>query len=292
MGIMNKTYLNYLLLFLLALIWGSSFILMKKALIIYSDTQVAALRLLIAFIALSPFIIRAFSKVQKKHFFPIILTAFFGNGIPAFLFTKAQTVLDSSLVGILNSLTPLFTLLLAVLFFKNKIKPINIAGILLGLIGAVYLNIVLSNFEFQLNFYALLIVLATLFYAISVNIIKNYLYDLDSVSIASLAFLVLGPFSAIYLFFTDFTQIYNSEKGIEALFYVIILSVIGTALALIIFNKLIKRTSVVFASSVTYLIPIVAILWGVFDGEEISMQFYAGTLIILLAIFMVNKKVK
>ena len=230
--------------------------------------------------------------MQKKHFFPIILTAFFGNGIPAFLFTKAQTVLDSSLVGILNSLTPLFTLLLAVLFFKNKIKAINIAGILLGLVGAVYLNIVLSNFEFQLNFYALLIVLATLFYAISVNIIKNYLYDLDSVSIASLAFLFLGPFSAIYLFFTDFTQIYNSEKGIEALFYVIILSVIGTALALIIFNKLIKRTSAVFASSVTYLIPIVAILWGVFDGEEISMQFYAGTLIILLAIFMVNKKVK
>ena len=287
---MKQKYFDYFLLFILALIWGSSFILMKKGLIVYSYTQVAALRLFIAFIFLSPFLIKAFAKVKKKHIVPLLLTAILGNGIPAFLFTKAQTVLDSSFVGVLNSLTPLFTLFLGWLFFSNKIRKTNLLGILIGLIGAIYLSTSVSDVKIDLNVYVFFIVLATVFYAASVNIIKNYLYDLDSVSISSLAFLLLGPFCGLYIFSTDFTDIYSSSEGLIALLYIAVLSIIGTALALIIFNKLVQRSSAIFASSVTYLIPIVAIFWGIFDGEEIYLQYYIGTIIIMLAIFLVNKK--
>lgn len=287
---MKKNYLDYFLLFVLALIWGSSFILMKKGLIVYSYTQVAALRLFIAFISLSPFLIKAFTKIKKKHIFPLVLTALLGNGIPAFLFTKAQTVLDSSFVGVLNSLTPLFTLFLGWLFFSNQIRKTNLLGILIGLIGAIYLSSSVTDLQIDLNIYVFFIILATVFYAASVNIIKNYLYDLDSVSISSLAFLLLGPFCGYYIFSTDFINIYSSPEGLLALMYICVLSVIGTALALVIFNKLVQSSSAIFASSVTYLIPIVAIFWGIVDGEKIHMQYYFGTLIILLAIFLVNRK--
>jgi len=286
---MRKSIQNYLILILLAIIWGSSFILMKKGLEVYTYSQVAALRLFIAFISLTPFIIRGLQKVKKKHWLAIVITAFFGNGIPAFLFTKAQIHLTSSFVGMLNSLTPLFTLLLGIYFFKSRASKINIFGVLIGLGGAFLLSITDSEGAFSINIFSILVILATIFYAISVNVIRKYLSDLDPLSISALAFLFIGPASGIFVFNTDFAIRLSSELGITGLLYIAVLAIIGTSMAVVIFNKLIKDTSAIFASSVTYLIPLVAIFWGVVDGEKILASQLVGAAIILCGVYLVNK---
>jgi drug/metabolite transporter (DMT)-like permease len=287
---MEKSIKNYLTLLFLASVWGSSFILMKKGLLVFSDVQVAALRLFIAFLSLVPFLFQALKKVSKKHIFPIVVMAFFGNGIPAFLFTKAQTQLDSSLVGILNSLVPLFTLLLGIYFFKSRPSKTNIAGVVLGLCGAVFLTLFTMGKGVEINNYVLLVVLATVMYAISINVIKKYLQGIDALSVTALAFSIIGPLSAFYIFNTDFLVLAKTDQGIEALLYIALLAVVGTSSAVVIFNKLISRSSAIFASSVTYLIPIIAILWGAFDGEIISMHHILAVAIILSGVYLVNKK--
>ena len=228
--------------------------------------------------------------MSKKHIFPIVVMAFFGNGIPAFLFTKAQTQLDSSLVGILNSLVPLFTLLLGIYFFKSRPSKTNIAGVVLGLCGAVFLTLFTMGKGVEINNYVLLVVLATVMYAISINVIKKYLQGIDALSVTALAFSILGPLSAFYIFNTDFLVLAKTDQGIEALLYIALLAVVGTSSAVVIFNKLISRSSAIFASSVTYLIPIIAILWGVFDGENITMHHIVAVAIILSGVYLVNKK--
>lgn len=287
---MDKSISNYLTLLFLAVIWGSSFILMKRGLEVFTYKQVSALRLFIAFLSLVPFVVRAFKRIEKNHWGAIIITAFLGNGIPAFLFTKAQTHLESSFVGILNSLTPLFTLLLGIYFFKSKPSKINIIGIIIGLSGALILSFSDIGASISINYYALFVILATIFYAISVNVIRKYLSDLDAISISALAFLFLGPASGIYVFSTDFVSLLFTDSGKETFIYIVILAVIGTSLAVVIFNKLVKDSSAIFASSVTYLIPIVALLWGVFDGENITMYHLAGVTVILSGVYLVNKK--
>ncbi len=288
---MEKLVRNYILLICLALIWGSSFILIKRGLLIYTDTQVAALRLFIAFLSLSPFLLKAFRVIKKKHIFPILIMAFFGNGIPAFLFAKAQNQLDSSIVGILNSLVPLFTLLLGVYFFKSRPSTINIIGVIIGFLGATILALFTINEGVSLNSYVLLVVIATVMYAISINVIKKYLYDLDAVSITSIAFLLIGPLSALYIFNTDFLMLASTNEGSVALVYIFILAVIGTSLAVVIFNKLVSDSSAIFASSVTYLIPIVAIFWGIVDGEDVTLAHFFSVVIILIGVYLVNRKI-
>lgn len=275
---------------LLAFIWGSSFILMKKGLHIFSYTQVADLRMSLAWLSLLPLVWSQLKKTPAHFWIPLAVVGLFGNGIPAFLFTKAQTQLDSSLTGILNALVPLFTLLIAVFVFKTKVKWYNILGILIGLTGAIWLvagdGVVMENAH-----YAWFVVVATICYAISLNTIKNYLGELNPIHITGLAFFFVGPPTLIHLFSTDFLEIMNTqEKAWSALGYIFILAVIGTSMAVAIFNKLVARTTAIFASSVTYLIPIFAIMWGVIDGEQIALQHILGTAIIFAGIYLVNKQ--
>ena len=275
---------------LLAFIWGSSFILMKKGLHIFSYTQVADLRMSLAWLSLLPLVWSQLKKTPAHFWIPLAVVGLFGNGIPAFLFTKAQTQLDSSLTGILNALVPLFTLLIAVFVFKTKVKWYNILGILIGLTGAIWLvagdGVVMENAH-----YAWFVVVATICYAISLNTIKNYLGGLNPIHITGLAFFFVGPPTLIHLFSTDFLEIMNTqEKAWSALGYIFILAVIGTSMAVAIFNKLVARTTAIFASSVTYLIPIFAIMWGVIDGEQIALQHILGTAIIFAGIYLVNKQ--
>ncbi|MAW21241.1 MAG: hypothetical protein CMD16_02455 [Flavobacteriales bacterium] len=286
---MDKLIRNYVIIFFLAVIWGSSFILMKRGLDAFTYTQVSTLRLFIAFLALLPFVFSACKKAAKKHWKSIIIVAFLGNGIPAFLFAKAQIYLESSLVGILNSLTPLFTLILGVYFFRAKPSRINVIGIIIGLSGALILFLSDITSGFSINYYVLFVILATAFYATSINVIRKYLSDLDAISISALAFLFLGPASAIYLFSTDFLSILFTDKGKSSFVYIVILGVFGTSFAVVIFNKLIQDSSAIFASSVTYLIPIVALLWGVFDEENITIYYLAGVVIILSGVYLVNR---
>lgn len=286
----NSNVANWNIMIFLAFIWGSSFILMKRGLEVFSYTQVADLRMGLAWLSLLPFVWKQVKVLPNHYWLPLAVVGLFGNGVPAFLFTKAQTQLDSSLTGILNALVPLFTLLIAVFVFKTKVKAHNILGILIGLIGAVWLiagdGVVMDNAH-----YAWFVVAATICYAISLNTIKNYLGDLNPIHITGLAFFFAGPPTLIHLFSTDFLDIMNNgEKAWNALGYIFILAVIGTSMAVAIFNKLVARTTAIFASSVTYLIPIFAIMWGVIDGEHIALQHILGTAIIFGGIYLVNKQ--
>ena len=294
---MKNQYKQYFILILLALIWGSSFILMEKGMCpfegedTYSDMQVAALRLFIAFLSLLPFVYKAFKQVKKKEIIPLLVTGLLGNGIPAFLFTIAITTpLKSSFVGILSSLTPIFTLILGIYFFRSRPTSANIFGIIIGFCGALLLYFSEIKDLTTLNIGVFLIVLATICYGTSVNVIRKYLRRLDSISISALSFLFIGPFAGYYIFTTDFLAIASTNNGMISLGYVSILAIIGTSFSVVIFNKLIKETSAIFAASVTYIIPIVAILWDAFDGKIIEAEHYLGLIIILFGVYLVNKK--
>lgn len=288
---LSKPLWQAIAILLLAFIWGSSFILMKRGLVAYSSGEVAALRMIIAFLSFLPFILYNIKKVDKKYWKHLIIVGLFGNGIPAFLFTKAETGISSSLAGMLNSLVPLFTITLGILFFKVPTNKLKFIGVFIGLIGAVMLitgnGFDIAESETSYSFY---VIAATLCYAISVNTIKKYLQEVNSIVVSSFAFLFIGPPLIVYLFTTDFvTTTFNNPAAPTALGYILILSVFGTALSLIIFNMLVKQTSALFASTVTYLIPVFAIMWGIFDGELINLIQVLGIVVVLVGIYFVNK---
>ena len=288
---MGRSVRNYLTLVFLALIWGSSFILMKRGLEVFNFMEVATLRIVIAFISLIPFLPKAFKVVERKHYFPIVISALLGNGIPAFLFAKAQTELDSALVGTLNALVPLFTLILGLYFFSSKPSLANILGVFIGLLAIIFLSFSTFSDGIVFNGYIFLVILATIFYATSINVIKKYLHDLNASSIAALAFLFIGPLAAIYLFNGRFLyHLQTYPDAYKALGYIALLAILGTSLAAIIFNRLLNRSSAIFVSSITYLIPIVAIFWGIYDGEIILLNHLLGFVVILSSVYLVNKK--
>jgi drug/metabolite transporter (DMT)-like permease len=291
----NKKVVNWCILIALALIWGSSFILMKRGMVVYASDEVAALRIFIAFLVLTPLIFKHVKKSQLKYWPAFLGMGMLGNFIPAFLFTKAETVISSSLAGMLNSLTPLFTLLFGVLLFKIKTKLWNALGILIGFIGAIGLLITGKSEDMGSNLtYGLFVVLATVCYALSVNIIKKFLNEVPSVTATVWALLFIGPMAGIYLFTgTHFVEHFQTHpKALSSLGYVSILAIFGTAVSVIIFNVLIRNTNALFASSVTYLIPIVAMCWGIFDGEAVLLEHFIWIVVILLGVYLVNKKPK
>lgn len=285
--------LKWFLLFLLGTIWGSSFWLMKHGLETYTYQQAGALRISFAFIVFLPFIFSRIKRVKRQNWIFLLLVGVIGNGTPAFLFTKAQTEIPSATAGILNALTPIFTLLIALAIYRTKIKFLSIIGIIMGLIGAL---IIISggNFFtalFSTNIFGVFIVIATLFYGISINITKNNLKQLDSLTIACIAFLFIGPIAITYLFTTDFTtRLTTMPHAYISLSYFAVLGIVGSATALVLFNYLIKITSSIFASSVTYIAPIIALTWGLSDGEKISWPEIIGVLIIFTGIYLVNNK--
>ncbi len=284
--------LDWIVLLALMLVWGSSFILIKRGLESFDNLQVGALRVSISFIALLPFTISRISKIKKNNFYLFVLAGLMGNAIPAFLFAKAQTGMDSLMAGILNSLTPLFTLLLGVWFFGRRTHWLNVAGVITGFLGAAGLLFVAGGMSFNFTIVpAVFVILATICYAIQMNFIKNYLTGYDPVTIASLAFLFIGIPSIIFLFFfTDFVSRLQYIPGAwNGLGYVVILSVLGTAIAIIANFWLIKRTSALFASGVTYLMPVVSIGWGIIDGEPFLLSFAFWIALILLGVYLANR---
>jgi len=290
----NKGW-QWLTLLFLSFIWGSSFILMKKGLRSYSHDQVAALRIFISFLAFLPFGIKNLKKVTKDNIYSLLIVGFIGSTIPAFLFTKAQTQVDSALAGILNSVTPLFTLIIGLLFYKSTAKLINAIGIFLGLTGALGLITYSSNggnILDNINYYGLFIVVATICYGINVNQVKYKIKGLNGLELTSMAFMFAGPFAGIYLLFTDFSFTFTTDDYVINIAYIAILAVIGTVLALVIFNTLIQHTSALFGASVTYIIPIFAIIWGLFDGEKLSLIQFLWIGLILTGVYLVNKRSK
>ncbi|AMC11071.1 permease [Lutibacter profundi] len=288
---MDDKKLRWIYLFSLSIIWGSSFILMKKALIGLTPIQVGVFRILFTAIFLLLIGFKSFSRIKKKHWYYLSLNALLGSFFPVFLFAYAIEKIDSSITAVLNSLTPLNTLILGVLFFGFNFGKNQVIGIFIGLVGTLML--ILKSAELHPNqdyFYAIFILIASIGYALNVNILKKYLYDLDAVSIAVGNFVLLIIPAIAVLLFTGFFETFEfTETSTTSLFYMLILAVFGTALAKIMFNKLVQISSPVFSSSVTYLIPIVAITWGVLDGEKILfLQFISG-FIILIGVYLVNK---
>lgn len=288
----NKAW-QWLTLIFLSFIWGSSFILMKKGLRSYSHDQVAAFRIFISFIAFLPFGIKYFKKVTKENILALIVVGFIGSTIPAFMFTLAQTHLESSLAGVLNSITPLFALIIGLVFYKSKARLINALGIFLGLLGALGLIIYSADGTLlfgNINYYGFFVVIATICYGINVNHVKYKIKDLNGIQLTSLAFMFVGPFAGIYLLFTDFSQAAASESTLLDLFFIATLAIVGTVMALVIFNTLIQYTSALFGASVTYLIPIFAIMWGLFDGEKLSLLQFLFMGLIFTGVYLVNKR--
>jgi len=258
----------------------------------FTSSQVASMRIFLAFLFLSPLIIKYVKKAQFKNSKAFLTVGIIGNLIPAFLFTRAETGLNSSLAGMLNSLTPPFTLLLGISIFKIKVKPLNIAGVFIGLGGAIGLLTVGNGSSFNSQFnYGILIIIATFFYGISVNVIKNFLGEVKPVAITVWAFMFIGPPAGMYLFSTDIMDRFQTNPAALSSFgYVCILAIMGTAISLILFNLLIKRTTALFASSITYLVPIIAIGWGFFDGEKVEWMHFMWIIFILLGVYLVNRK--
>ena len=289
---LDKPAIQWLLLLLLAFVWGSSFILMKRGLESFNNLQVASLRIVIAYLFLLPVAIKNIRKIKGKYWGYLIIAGLLGNGIPAFLFTTAQTEISSSLTGMLNSLVPLFTVLVGLIGFGLKLRIRRFAGVLLGLAGAIGL---LSVQGFDVGngnqAYVLLVVLATICYATNINFIKTYLGPINSMDITAFGFFFLGPPTLIYLFMSDFSTILKTDPAAyQNLFYIALLSIFGTALAVILFNILIKKVSAIYASSVTYIIPVFALMWGFIDGEVIKGMHILWITIILSGIYIVNRE--
>ncbi len=290
----NADALSWALLLLLSLIWGSSFILIKKSLVIFGPGEVGALRIASAAIALAPIAIRHLSRLSSRHKRLLLLIGFVGSFIPAFLFAKAQTRLDSSITGILNALTPSFVVVMGALFFSQKFTRQNATGLIISFAGSVLLILAGNSGKLgDINFYALFVIAATICYGINLNVIKVYLPDLKPVTITAVSLLFVFPLALVFLLgFTSFTEKISQPGGGEALFYVCLLGVVGTSFALILFNKLVQLTSPMFTSFVTYLIPIVAVIWGVIDGESLFPVHYLAMATIITGVFIANRRRK
>lgn len=286
---------SWSILIVLALVWGSSYILMKKALVVFEPMELAGLRILISSLFFLPFFIKNFKKIVWQNWKYYLIVGLLGSGFPALLFAFAQTKLNSSLTGILSSLTPLFTLITGILFFSKSINRNQVIGVIVGLSGALLL-MALGNeqaqFDLQTLGFTALVVLACLFYALSSNTVGSKLPNKSSFDISTSAFTFLLPLGIAILCNEQVWIPLKQSNGLEGLAYVGILSLGGTVAASVLFFHLVQIRDAVFASMVSYLIPIVALMWGFLDGEKISLIHAAGMTLILFGVFLTRKKTK
>lgn len=277
----------------LSIIWGSSFILMKRGLVGLSVFQLGALRIFFTCLFLFSYGIRSVLTIPRDKWKWIFITALLSTFFPVFLFAIAQTKIDSAVVSVLNSLVPLFALLIGGIFFQSSILKRQILGVFIGLVGTVILIMqgaqIGNNQDYQ---YGFLVILASIGYASNINILKHYLKDVSAIAISVGNFLILFLPSIVILYFTSFFTMKTLSDPLvqKSTGYIMLLALFGTAIAKVLFNKLIKISSPVFSASVTYMIPIVAVFWGVLDGERFVPLQVIGALAILAGVYLVNRK--
>ncbi|WP_114901478.1 DMT family transporter [Kordia sp. SMS9] len=291
---MDHAKLKWIYLSLLSIIWGSSFILIEQAIKGLDFVQVGALRICVTAVFLFPIGLKKVKAIQRSQWKWIFWTAMAGSLFPVFLFALAQEQLDSAVTSMLNSLTPLNTIVFGSLLFGVAVSKRQIYGVLIGLIGALVLIIAGANFNESQNYwYSAFVFLATIGYGLNVNIIKKYLNDVNAMAIVTGNFVIIIIPAFIILAFTGFfNDILKNEAMQVALGYVVVLSLFGTAIAKVIYSRLVQISSPVFASSVTYTMPIVAIFWGILAGEKLSFYQILGGFVILLGVYLVNKRKK
>jgi drug/metabolite transporter (DMT)-like permease len=288
---MNSKQTKWFFLVVLALIWGSSFILIKRGLVGLTPYQLGAFRIIFAGLFLLSIGFNSLKSIPKQKWKYIALTALFGTFISAFLFSIAETKLDSSISAILNSLTPLNTLILGVLSFGLSFKRTQIYGVIVGFLGSVLLVFNGAIHHPEQNYYfSIFVIIASICYAVNVNLIKKYLADLSPLAITTGNFAVMLLPAILIISFSGIDQTIDLEKTQHSIFYILLLGVLGTGIANIIFFKLIQISSPVFATSVTYLIPIVAFFWGLLDNEMLTPIQFLGAFIILVGVYLSSKK--
>lgn len=276
----------------LSFIWGSSFILMKEGLKYFTAYEVAAIRMLSAGVVLLPFARKAWQQITRKEFQIIFLTGMLGSFLPAILFCVAETKIDSALAGMLNALTPLFVLLIGALFFGAKTTKEKLLGVITGFAGMVLLFLSqqkeLPGGEFM---YVLLVLVATICYGLNVNLVNRHLQHLGSIQIAALAFGTLIPLSLVVLLMEGtFSKDLLNPPALKAAASAMVLGILGTAVATVLFYQLMKRAGALFSSMVTYGIPFVAVFWGVLAGELITLVQLVGLFIILTGVYLANRQ--
>ncbi len=290
----------WLALLVLGFIWGSSFILMKLALFdtqgqpLFPALEVAMGRIAIAGVAMLPFAWKHRAHLTGASIPWLLVVGGLGNMVPAYLFTTAQTLVPSSLAGMLNALTPLFTLLVGVAFFRSKVKGLQVLGLLVGMVGAFILAFQPgTQVAPDMLWGAARVVMATACYGVSVNVIRHQLGHIPPAGVASFA-LGLMALPALLLGWSPSAMdlAFSHPDGMRGLLSVVVLAVVGTGLALIAFNRIIQRTDALFASTVTYIIPLFATFWGWMDHEPLTFLHLVGGLVVLSGVWLVNREGK
>jgi drug/metabolite transporter (DMT)-like permease len=290
---MKSPNIKWIYLLILSVIWGSSFILIKKSLLGLTAYQVGALRTIITGTLLLAFGFNKLKDIPKDKWKWLFISGFLGSFIPAFFFAIAETEIDSSVASILNSLVPLNTILLGFAVFNIASTKRQVFGVIIGFIGTAILILKGSELNPNQNYlYAGFIIASTVMYAANVNIIKRYLQDVKPLAIAAGNYLFLVIPALIVLSFSDFftSETFSNPKLPKALLHVAILSIFGTAIAKVVFNKLVQISTPVFASSVTYVMPIIALVWGVIDGESFSFIQGLAALLILVGVYLSHRR--
>lgn len=289
----NNRFKAVILLITLSLIWGTSFILIKQALKVFSPDEVGALRVAGAFLFLVPIAVQHLKELKKTDYLKLFLSGMLAVFIPAFLFAIAQTHLNSSLAGILNTLSPVWTMIIGAMFFSQRFRGWAIFGSAISFGGCIVLAMARADGGLgAFNAYALLIVLACACYGLNLNFLKFKMPGFAPMTIISVSLLLIAPLAYVYLFgFTDFTyRLANIEGAWKALGFVMILALMSTAVANLLFYKLLRISSPLFASSVTYVMPLVSVMWGVLDGEILLAGHFIGMALILGGVYLANRK--
>ena len=283
---------QFVILGILSLVWGSSFFLIKKALVAFEPEQVASLRISLSALSFLPIVLYHFRKIDWQSWRWLLVVGLTGSAVPAFLFSTAQTELSSTIAGILNSLAPFFTLVFGLLIFKVAAKRSQIGGVLLGLFGAILMTMAgEQGSAFGNLLYGLLIVGAAACYGFSANVVASRLQHMKSIHLSSASFVLVGPLGLIYLFSTDFLEVLQTHPHGKASFAaVIFLALVGTVAASVLFYWLIQKTSALFGSTVAYLMPVVSLGWGLWDGEAINHWHFIGMGLILLGVWLSKGK--
>ena len=292
---MQNNTLKWVYLVVLSIIWGSSFILIKKGLVGLSPIQLGSVRILFTAFFLLIIGWKSLKTIAKPSWKWVIISGVLGTGIPVYLFAYAETEIDSAVAAILNSGVPLLTLILGLVIFGAKFIKRQLLGILLGLGGAIALILIGAQVNPDQNYwYALLVILATMLYAINVNIIKRYMQDISAMAIATGNFIFLIIPALLLLANTGFfvPEVLQNPEVHISLGYILILAILGTAAAKVMFNKLVQISDPVFASSVTYLMPIMSVTWGILDGETFTPLQLVASLVIISGVYLANAKRK
>ena len=289
---MNDYNKKWFYLAILSLIWGSSFILIKKGLVGLNSVQLASLRMIFAASVIYVYSYNSIKKIPKKSWKWIVITAYLGTFFPVYLISYGQTEIESGLASIITTVTPINTLIIGIIFFSLTFSIKQLLGLFIGLVGAVLLLYEASETNLNSNIYfSFFIYLTTVGYAASVNLIKKYLTNIPPEAVTAGIFLSISPPAIIVLYFSDFTDLnFQDPLILKSIFFVLVLGVFGSAIAQTLFNKFVKISSPIFASAVTYTMPVVAIFWALIDGEILSIMQFFATAIILIGVFLVNKR--